>query len=488
MNKITNISAFFLLIFAIWLYYNAPDQMDARFISISLWICLLSFLYYFLSAFRLFKYRYYIIPSSLFVIGYLIVGCQNYLLYCLGYNPLAHRYDLVWQSGRTVCMSSVLIAIGLLMFSAGYAMINKQPPKETTPNCVTNSGLQYYPAMFCVTVISFIIYLLSVSKDFWTGTYATEANSSLANFSYLIFWVTSICSCVIKQYSFYKNPDSKISIKAYVKSTGLWLSGMMFFVACGALISGDRGPFMNLALAYFGIYIIRRRFNIAVWAVAIIIAAFFFSFIGILRLAPDERLYDRIAHAATIQKQKAEMNSPLEGTQELANSIMCLHIITQEIPENYDYYYGWNFFYNGIAGLVPGLRTFLSNFVYTREPYNSSDYLITYLGLGPAMPYGLGTQIIADYYLDGGLIAVTLMMFLTGMSFAYMDKIITSNTYNLYFVTISLVFMIYAIYLSRGSFIIPMRFAFFCLLFLFLFRDRKKKGEELISNQPELHP
>lgn len=439
-------------------------------------ICLLC---YIPSFYQHIKKRCYALPSLIFIISYLVVGYQAYLLDNLGYDQF-NNAAFFWRSGTTASYSASLVTLGFVFFVLGYVVCahgflsSQKQQLEVIIKKNEESKFRYgYPILIAMNIVAFGIYLFSVRSAFWSGTFGRSQQSGLANFSYLIFFTSSLCCCVINQYLFYCGPKNSCSLFYYFRKTGTYLFITTHFIAFMSLRMGDRGPFIYLLLMFWGIYITRMKLRYCI--ISLILAASLLAIIGEARLYYDLPLSQKVMAALTERQQSKAHEAPLAMTRQLSRSFTCLHILTEEVPRNYPFYYGWNFFFNGIASAVPGLRTFLNNYVYSRAPANSSDWLITHAVLGDTPPFGMGSHVIADAYLDFGVVSVIIIMFLLGYCMAKADIVFSARSSGMYALAGSMVLLVYAVYIPRACVVTFPRYVMFCALFLFI-ASRKRFG------------
>jgi hypothetical protein len=452
--------------------YFAPATVSYPFLWFSLIVGLLCLIFYTFYYSLHAKKGYYALPSAIFVLSYLIVGYQAYLLDCLGYEQFSNSY-FFWRSGITTSYSAMLVSVGFVSFLIGYVACTnfffkaRKKNKEILSPQQEEEKFGYgYPILIACHITSFFIYLFSVRQAFWTGTFGKSHQSNVANFSYLIFFTTSLCCCIINQYQFYRSSRGGFTFWEYLSKTGPYLFCTTHFIALMSLRMGDRGPFIYLLLMFWGIYITQMKLRYCV--ISLVFAAFLLSIIGEARLYHDIPLSKKILTALTERQHDKAHEAPLAFTRQLSRSFACLHILTEEVPYNYSFYYGWNFFFNGIASTIPGMRTVLNRYVHSRAPANSSDWLITHAVLGDNPAFGMGSHVIADAYLDFGIFSVIFIMFLLGYFMSKADIVFSVRAHGIYALASSMVLFVYAIYIPRACAVAFPRYVVFTVLFLFI--------------------
>ncbi|MDQ0289864.1 O-antigen polysaccharide polymerase Wzy [Oligosphaera ethanolica] len=479
MILITYFTLVIIAIMSLIACYSAPSYVSRFYLWMSIicgFICLLC---YIPSFYQHVKKRCYALPSLIFIISYLVVGYQAYLLDNLGYDQF-NNAAFFWRSGTTASYSASLVTLGFVFFVLGYVVCAHgflSSPKQQLEVIVKKneeSKFRYgYPILIAMNTVAFCLYLFSVRAAFWSGTFGRSQQSGLANFSYLIFFTSSLCCCVINQYPLYCGSKNSYSLFHYFRKTGTYLFITTHFIALMSLRMGDRGPFIYLLLMFWGIYITQMKLRYCI--ISLILAASLLAIIGEARLYYDLPLSQKVMAALTERQQSGAQEAPLALTRQLSRSFSCLHILTEEVPKNYPFYYGWNFFFNGIASIVPGLRTLLNNYVYSRAPANSSDWLITHAVLGDNPPFGMGSHVIADAYLDFGVVSVIVIMFILGYLMAKADIVFSARSSGMYALAASAILLVYAVYIPRACVVTFPRYAVFCVLFLFI-ASRKRFG------------
>ena len=106
---------------------------------------------------------------------------------------------------------------------------------------------------------------------------------------------------------------------------------------------------------------------------------------------------------------------------------------------------------NNFASCIPFASRFLApNLGYGMSGVTSSRYL-TVIIIGPTSKIGVGTTVIADIYLDGGLIGVIALMGLLGWFFAHLEHNAFNSCSLMYFYAY-LIFLSISFYWSRAHY------------------------------------
>ena len=92
--------------------------------------------------------------------------------------------------------------------------------------------------------------------------------------------------------------------------------------------------------------------------------------------------------------------------------------------------------------------------------------------------YGNGTTVIADFYLDGGLFAVIICMFLFGYSTKFFELILLSNrNITLFVYCFAFCFSMYYIYIPRSALLSNLKGSLWVAIIIFVLQ--KVKGKKI---------
>lgn len=120
------------------------------------------------------------------------------------------------------------------------------------------------------------------------------------------------------------------------------------------------------------------------------------------------------------------------------------------MPNKHPYLYGYTYLSDIICSIPYGGRL-----LNPPEMYSSTPYFFTYLGQGPYYTYGEGSEIIADIYVNFGVLGVFILMFLFGLFISTLNNTIKNDksTYSqlTYFIIFSFV-----IYINRANYLVAL--------------------------------
>ena len=250
----------------------------------------------------------------------------------------------------------------------------------------------------------------------------------------------------------------KLSLIKYLKLFDKSLLVILFWHLLFSLFVGDRGPIISYSLLVFSLYVVRfNKIGVFKLLIYTFIASVFFTAIGTIRQSrySGESYTERINstfNPSTENTKRFDKKIPGESFVELAFSVRTLNHVLYNVPENYDYGYGVyssSHFFN----IIPGLSGLMLNYLHNNDKkYNSSSAFVSYLIQGDNPKYGDGTSIIADLYLDFGLLGVIIVLFLFGRFIGENDfKLYSGYQKNSISWIALLIFFSFSAYLARSG-------------------------------------
>ena len=151
-----------------------------------------------------------------------------------------------------------------------------------------------------------------------------------------------------------------------------------------------------------------------------IISVFVVAFLGYTKKYRDNNsIFERINTTWEANPYENLQESVSPATLELAASYRCLSYSIEDMESYGNYGYG-KYQLSYILSCIP----FASKLIDL--PDATSSY-ISHLIQGDFLTYGNGTSVIADFYLDGGVIGVIVFMFVIGYIAKLFDLVLFSN-------------------------------------------------------------
>jgi oligosaccharide repeat unit polymerase len=433
------------------MYAIAPLFLDASFISEVLmldFIVLAMFVAYNFDLLKKNLFRH----SVFFLYGFIIVHFQYLFLFCIQGN-ITSKVD-IWVDTTIVCKSLVISSIGMLLFIMGYICysFNEGRGYITKTNTKINKNIaklssQRRPVILIVLAYAaFIGFVYTADPRYLSGLYGSIDPGPAANRLQLVLNTLVGAIIVINARTFIVNSFQNKSFYQHVKNMGVFFNILIAVYVGLVLFIGDRGPAITIMLFYMASYVflVKDKPKPLVIISGLIIGAILMTFVGIYRNVDKNLSFSKKLEVAFSD------NSSTGQTSELAGSVRSLHYAVSAVPNKTGYKYGW-FQLRQILIAVPGSPILLDQFEHDYQD-KGSPAMITYLDQGRFYTYGLGSTVIADFYLDLGLLGVIIGMFVFGYFMSKFEYLAYSKeaTGYLLFVFI-MVFMSKSIYFSRST-------------------------------------
>ncbi len=379
-----------------------------------------------------------------------------YLIF--GLDLKSHLFNFIWASESVINKSASLSLIGLLAFQIGYIRKRKRKIKKE----ITSSLLIFYSKknssnfLIILTYLFYFIFIIS-DNSYRSGNY--ELEKGIGRYLFLAYNILLISSITTKLVIF-NNQINKISFLQYLKQLGPSLLVITFWHILYSLYIGDRGPVISYSIMILGIYFF-KYYNVKFYQLIIIIifGAFFLTLIGKAR-----RLDVRggmISKISTVSKENSlsnrfENSVPMEQTVELALSIRCLNHSILNVPGNYRYQLGF-FQLKQIISIFPWGSSIMLKITGKDKKYDGSTNFITYLIQGENPVSGDGTTVVADLYLDMGVIGVIIGLFIFGIFIKCGEDAILNGA-NTFFLWISIfIYFAFSLYTGRATLLFQLK-------------------------------
>lgn len=440
-------------------YYFAPSELSISFLSRILFIDLFALLIF---AFRsesnldLKNQLFRIMP--LFIIGFVIVHFQIYIDVINGvYFNFGHDY---LYDKSIVCKSSVISSCALIFFLIGYTSKFSISRRRSFELSLLNQ--KSYPL---IILILFIVFLGFTDPRYFMGGYGPAAFGGIelsgisyyANFYLCLFFIAYIAvftynyKFILKiQSDNYRDFISKIDKKILIIL-------VIYFILI--LLSGDRGPIIQLGLTLTGSFILlyKKKISLIKTISFIIAGVFIISYIAYIRELKDTDSYlDKIVEASEIMKTRKRNESISPGTVELAASVRAMHASVSHV-ESDGYSFG-TYQAIQIVGIIPGLGLFLSELLNLDLGEMKSSTLLTQMVLGNDPTHNVGTSVVADIYLDFGLYGTILMFLIFGLFIRNVEmKVFAKTACSVFLWVLFFLILSKSVYIGRSTIIVLFR-------------------------------
>jgi len=442
-----------------------------------------------------YKDMYWIAITPFFILGYFIVFYQMTILELSGYSISKLYYLFVWADKTIINRSLSVATLGLLSFYLGTIFVNNSTKNEKNFGRNKTFATNSVAFLLILAYVFYVLFFLSAGS-YSSGVYASEDASGSAVYFYKLF-DTSLNGAIILKVSYITSFKTKeLPLKVYISYLGkplLLLWGWHFFFS---LYLGDRGPLITLSLVTFGVYFLRwQKINMVYLIISLYIVSTIMTIIGESRQAASDSgkgYIERITETLDEDGEKKvskrfDTYVPFDKTLELATSINTLNYVLMNVPSKYDYRYGL-FQLQYIYGIIPGLAGRMTTLLYGSDTkYMNSSMFVTYLIQGNHPGYGNGTSLVADFYLDFGIIGVIVGLFLFGYFIRKNEpRLFSGYQYPTFTWIATLIFFSNALYLNRSS--IGQELAVIAMIYMlirtnvYIVAHFKKKKKSVFNN------
>lgn len=447
-----NISFSSVLIVLLFIYNFTKKGADYWII----WLCLLIFYYNFFNTIRKPMVLYsgiktYFKIELFFLLFYYLLFFKPYQLYVLGLNDIKQNFFIDNTYWEYTNVSIVACTIGLLAFMKGFnSLIYLRKTKE-----IKHSFYQYnnlFNLIFTLLIFSLIIFSLTGLKAYLFQAYTgSDTGDTTTNGIYFIISVLML----------FLSSFSVLIYNKYNKIKYLYL--FISVVYCLTLLfSGDRNIFFIIAISFASTYYtFIKKIKLITLAIYIFSALFLYQIIEVSRKSNDRGL----AFIEVLQEQfKEPKKSDMLDKSSFSITTNATRVSFGLVPIKKDFFYG-KFKIIGIAGIIPYSRAL---FVDPKDKYKSSVDLLV---LGSGTTWSVGSSIIADIYVDFGIIGVVILMFFLGYFAKFIKTKLLQNENSikwsiLYIITLSLYSQ-----LPRYSFDFIVRYIAWSFLIFWIFEN-----------------
>lgn len=465
MNYLTIILNSVIILISLVLWVMIPSGYNETIMYITLCMSILSVFTYIVTI-KNDKYLkgQYLRTSYIFLIGFLIVFFQNNFDLVLNY---INKRDEVFASDSVICSCALFSLIGLSSFVIGSSIAVSKiiPNRNRKILSIPTRFVLYQKWLFIIFVAIYIYYNMStiLSGSFIYNEEAmAESAGSLSNYSIVMIQVlifTILCCNVLTL----RSVGNKASLLTFIRMNGLIFLVPLIIYLSLVFMTGDRGPILTTVLAYTITYVIatQKKINFVTLFLAVFIGGSVLSVIGTVRKSNNLLT----VHDILSYKNQENEESILPVTKELAGSYMTFTYSVEKVPYNHDFFYGVMKL-RDLGYSVPFLYRAIP-FVYSEKEYeNGTTSYCTYLIQGLNRTYGNGSSLLADIYLDFGLIGIIIIMMLLGSFIVRIDYILFYSTSPYWLVT-SVACFSYSIYLSRATLTTPLYFIVPALIIIY---------------------
>ena len=403
-NRFFNITSYAIcLVFLLWLKPDMYEFINPNYVYICIFIYLSAATLHFLLG----EKGNWLRIDLFFILGFSIVHFQWPFMYSFS-DIVPENYWDIFVDDYLINYTTWLSAIGGVCFLIGYGLYS--PNRKKVPKILDAN--YNYKKLLLFTASVFVLFLLFAGRNFLTGgVYKGEGGSAagggISKYFALLFQVGLILSTGLIIYKNKKNYKGNL-IKWFLGLDKLYLVIVVVYIVLFLLI-GDRGGPLTLILTILllvGSFV--RKFKFYEVVLLTILGGFIMTLIGLGRSeASGFEIF-------TAGSEKFENSTGYDTTVELANSVRTLNASVAEVPNNHNYFYGSLWITQLLSPIPFAQSAYMDLMDLEWFEIDSSGY-ITYLVLGKYPTWGLGTSLIADIYLNFGLIGVLFFMLVLGI-------------------------------------------------------------------------
>ncbi len=397
----------------------------------------------------------------LFLLSYTIVHFQIPFLASIGIEP--SKPSFVWINKQVVNFATWMGVLAINLWMLGFNLASDKVKYQI--NNLSPKPFRVNFAIYDVLLaIFFVGFLILVGSSFFTGeVQGTDTWGGGAVYIHLIF---SNLLCLRIIYFVFTLPQNCSLLKIINQlSRNKIFSIILFMNTFLFLISGDRGPVLDTILIAGGAYaLFIKPIKLNRLIFFILIGAFIFSMIGLGRGERSEGFGEK----NILERGYAEFlnNEDVNITNELASSIRIQYRALDVVPDAHPYLYGSTFLFS-LTNAIPFGGSLTRSIFDLPLIYTDSSLFFTYLGQGNWSTWGEGSEILADIYINFGLIGIIIIFFFFGI---FSKKIAEkASTKNLQQVIIYMAFMMSVIYINRSHILYPLKDVVYMLFLNYIF-------------------
>jgi hypothetical protein len=322
-------------------------------------------------------------------------------------DPLRVNYGLALT---LMGMSAFVLGFNVIASSGGQQRLLEFNHKD--------KWLKIGNVIFYTGFIFTVLYTLTVGASAFEGRYEGSDVGNLAVRTmymlqgiFLKLGIVMVVLCKSRPNKWI--PEGKVQISLYV--------GILLMY----LVLGDRSEFVASGAVLLFAYVVSFR-NIPL--VPLLVAILCFSFISSAsRIARslDERSFESLIDVATAEHDEVSVEA---GFANISGSGFLTLTAVSAVPAKFDYFKG-DLKKQEFLGIIPfGRALFSQQNSSTGKQFHGTSQWLTWYILGPHSNWGVGSNVIADLYLDFGSPGVLIGMIILGLTAGYFKKKAASST------------------------------------------------------------
>jgi len=376
----------------------------------------------------------------LFLLGFAIVHFQWAIMIAFS-NIEPDRFTFVLADSHYMNYGVWLSSIGIVSWLFGYSFFKTN---------AMNTEIIYhfnYTKLFWFTTGLFGLFILMAGSNYlsggiYKGEGGSEAGAGISVYFRLLFSISILlltAFVILNNVNFFKSSHFGFLLRIDKKYLILFALTILLFLGVG-----DRGGALQPVMAFLIIYgTLIRPIKLKEFILLVAAGALIMTLIG------EGRSSGESENILVAGASKIDITSAYDLTSELARSVRALNKSLSDVPAYHDYFLGKLWLSDFLAVIPLGQNIYMQLSDASIYETASSKYL-TYLMRGIYSNYGEGTTLIADIYLNFGLLGVISFMFFLGLFF---KKIVNElNLQRNYYWTIAAVILAsLAFYMGRDT-------------------------------------
>lgn len=397
----------------------------------------------------------YLRISNLFLLGFIIVHFQFYIDLVLENFDL-NRKDLIVDQNVLV-KSAIISCLALVCFCLGYLYKLKKRIILIQEEDNLESKIINLNVLKVLLIIFFIGFIVTTPSSYYKGGYSSTELSQFSLYFQSFLILSIIGYLVLNTRNLILLKRKNLSFLNFIKYNGVILTSLIITFCFLVMVSGDRGPILQIFLIYVGCYCIlnRKKYKIVFVTGGVFLAAFLVSFLAYFRHYDGTgNVLDMIQHSSELRVNAVSSKlSFSSSTFELSKSVRTMHasvLYTEKEGHTYGLFQGFQ-----LISIIPGMgQLIMPLFGIDSEMLKSSRFLTEQLNAD----HGLGTTVVADIWLDFGIIGIVLVFFIFGYFLRKMDEYMYSHlSLNIFIYILIAVFLSKAFYIGRSTILIIFR-------------------------------
>lgn len=408
-NNYINISQSVFLIVAFLMFILSPDGWSESFVNTVIFMTILLFINQVLIG-KYIKKEKGIIQLEL--VFFMMFFFTILWIWFAGFVGIAEIGRLPQGYDEVVNYSVSLSFLALSTFLFAFNLHHKQVkgPKQDALKINNKNWVKVGNIIFYSGFLMVFLYVFIFGTASFIGEYIGHEGNLLTRSLYLlqsIFVKVGIIICLVTQADKKRRiPRNKHHIVAFI------------FILLMYVFTGDRSELIfTLATAVFAYSVSFKHIPLSIVLVGVLLLGMLSSAVRVFREF-DERTLGSLVELILNPSEDVSVEG---GVANIASSGLLLLAATNAVPEKFDYFNGKLKVMEAL-GVIPFGRFFFGDFAgashYQKKDYNTSFWL-TWLVIGPQATWGVGTNIVADLYIDFGPLGVFLGMYFLGFLGGY---------------------------------------------------------------------